>query len=1371
MRLCVVVLAGALAFLPTASADHDTSAPVVSFTLSGTSGTNGWFRSDVTIRWSVLEPEGLTSTTGCEIAKLVTTEGTTSHTCTATSHGGTASSTATLKLDKTLPSVPAGSAARPPDANGWYNRPVVVTFTATDAVSGIASCAGSSYGGPDSATASAHGSCTDLAGNTSSGTLSLQYDASPPSATAAASRAPDANGWYRAPLTISFAQAPGDVSGAGTCSSAVGYSGPDAATISRAGTCTDRAGNTSSPVALEFRYDSTPPAATAAASRAPDANGWYNHAVTVSFAQAPGDLSGPGSCSPAVTYSGPDAAAVSRAGSCTDRAGNTGSPASLALKYDATPPSASGSLARGPDRNGWYNHPVGLDVTGADVTSGVASCTSPTYAGPDGASRTVSGTCTDRAGNPSAPATATLKYDATPPGAAASASRAPDANGWYRAPLTISFAAAGSDVSGADTCSGPVTYSGPDDASASRAGTCTDNAGNTSGPAALAFKYDATPPTAVAAADRPPNANGWYRQPVTVSFAQAAGDLSGPGSCTAPASYSGPDAAAASRSGTCTDRAGNTSVPTALAFKYDATPPTASASLARAPDRNGWYNRPVGLTVTGSDATSGLASCSTPTYAGPDGAARAVSGTCTDLAGNVSPPAGASLDYDATAPTAVAAASRPPDSSGWYNHALAIAFSQAAGDASGPDTCTAPVTYSGPDDAEVSRSGACTDRAGNTSSPVTLAFKYDSTPPSATGALARPPDANGWYNHPVALGVTGSDATSGIASCAGPSYAGPDGPAQTIGGSCTDRAGNTNAAVAATLKYDATPPTASGSLARGPDANGWYNHAVSFALTGSDATSGVGNCGGGYAGPDGADRQAAGTCTDVAGNVSAPVRATIDYDATPPTATASFARPPDANGWYNRPVAVALTGSDATSGLATCAGATYDGPDGAARQVGGGCTDEAGNTGTAGATLDYDATPPTTTAVPDRGDGGWYREPVTVSFVGADPASGVAGCTAPADYAGPDTSGVALGGSCTDVAGNTSSAAFTVRYDTTSPSVSAGLARAPDGNGWYNRPVAVVASGADAASGLASCTTPGYGGPDSAGVVLTTTCRDNAGNSAAASVSLKYDATAPTVTASADRPPDGAGWYRRALTVSFAATDATSGIESCAAPVRYAGPDRANGLVGGTCRDHAGNTGEGVHAFRYDGTAPALGRLAVRMVKGAATLSWQRSRDAVSVQLTRTPGRNRARSSVVYRGRGTSFADRSVRAGVRYRYELRAADAAGNVARSTVSVRARPPLYRPAAGAVVRGRLTLGWEAVAGARFYNVQLLRGGRKILSAWPKQPTLRVPDGWTFGGERRRLEAGVYTWWVWAARGTRAQPRYGRPLGSSTFTVPRR
>ena len=70
----------------------------------------------------------------------------------------------------------------------------------------------------------------------------------------------------------------------------------------------------------------------------------------------------------------------------------------------------------------------------------------------------------------------------------------------------------------------------------------------------------------------------------------------------------------------------------------------------------------------------------------------------------------------------------------------------------------------------------------------------------------------------------------------------------------------------ATIKYDATAPTAIRRAGARPGQNGWYNHAVTFDLTGTDATSGIDSCGGGYSGPDGTSRQAQGTCTDVAGN-------------------------------------------------------------------------------------------------------------------------------------------------------------------------------------------------------------------------------------------------------------------------------------------------------------------------------------------------------------------------------------------------------------------------------------------------------------------------------------------------------------------------
>ena len=73
---------------------------------------------------------------------------------------------------------------------------------------------------------------------------------------------------------------------------------------------------------------------------------------------------------------------------------------------------------------------------------------------------------------------------------------------------------------------------------------------------------------------------------------------------------------------------------------------------------------------------------------------------------------------------------------------------------------------------------------------------------------------------------------------------------------------------------------------------------------------------------------------------------------------------------------------------------------------------------------------------------------------------------------------------------------------------------------------------------------------------------------------------------SGSRDPDSNGWYNHALSVSFAGTDATSGLDSCVPPQDYSGPDSPNASVSGSCVDHAGNTSVVAFGLSYDSTAP-----------------------------------------------------------------------------------------------------------------------------------------------------------------------------------------
>src|SRR5919108_489735 len=1119
--------------------------------------------------------------------------------------------------------------------------------------------------------------------------------------------------------------------------------------------------------------DPTPPVVTPVVSGTLGSAGWYTSNVTVNWSVVDSE-------SIILSTSGCNTVTLNPNTTGTEltcRAESDGgvSTVSKTFKIDKTPPSATATPSRGVDANGWYNHALNVGFTGSDGTSGLDSCSpAATYAGPDTLGTSVSGTCRDKAGN-TAPASLALKYDATAPGATGSA-RAPDANGWHNHAVTVTFQ--GSDgMSGIDACT-QVTYAGPDDPSVALTGTCVDRAGNRSSSSVFTLKYDETDPVATATASRVPNPSGWYTSPLSVSFA-ATDAMSGLESCDVPKSYSGPDSAGTSVSGACPHRAGNVATPS-VSLRYDATAPQATATPGRAADANGWYNHSLAVSFSGTDATSGIDSCdAAKTYAGPDTTSASVSGSCRDRAGN-STASSLSLRYDATGPQATASPSRQPNANGWYNAPLTVDFAATDG-TSGVDSCPAPKSYAGPDNAAASVSGTCLDRAGN-GAVAAFSLKYDATAPTTTATPARQPNGNGWYNAPLSVSFAATDTTSTVDSCdAAKTYAGPDSSSTSVTGSCKDKAGNLGAASYA-LKYDATAPTATAS--RPPNGNGWYNAPLSVDFTAADATSTVESCDADktYSGPDAASATVTGSCTDKAGNAAAASLA-LKYDATAPVTTATPARQANANGWYSAPVSVSFAATDATSTVDSCdtaksysgpdsatAGVSgtcrdYAGPDTASTSVSGSCRDRAGNQGTATTFgFKYDATAPEVTGAvparnPDRAD--WYNHPVAFAVQGVAATSGLDACPI-ATYAGPDGADASIAAECIDNAGNTGARPFPLRYDATGPTASARGDRPPDANGWYNRPLTVSFAGADAVSGLESCDGPkAYDGPDSAQASVGGTCLDRAGNVGVAPLAVGYDATAPAVTGvQPSRPPDANGWYNRPLNVRFQGSDATSAIDSCT-EASYGGPDAAQASVSGSCRDRAGNTSSpAAFALRYDSTAPTIGGVTAKAGNAEVALTWTTSDDAVRVELRRS-------GVLVYRGSGTSYRDRRLRNGIRYRYELSAYDEAGNAATSGTTARPTAPLYAPPAGAVVSAPPRLAWAAVEGATYYNVQILRRGR-ILSAWPKGTSFRMRRTWTYAGRRYHLTRGRYRWFVRPGYGRRSAKRFGSLLGSSSFVV---
>jgi hypothetical protein len=84
------------------------------------------------------------------------------------------------------------------------------------------------------------------------------------------------------------------------------------------------------------------------------------------------------------------------------------------IHVETSTPTAFGAPTRSPDSNGWYNHPVEVAFHGTSF-SGIASCTTATYAGPDTPNATLNGNCRDNAGKTAAATSPPFQYDASPP--------------------------------------------------------------------------------------------------------------------------------------------------------------------------------------------------------------------------------------------------------------------------------------------------------------------------------------------------------------------------------------------------------------------------------------------------------------------------------------------------------------------------------------------------------------------------------------------------------------------------------------------------------------------------------------------------------------------------------------------------------------------------------------------------------------------------------------------------------------------------------------------------------------------------------------------------------------------------------------------
>ncbi len=600
-----------------------------------------------------------------------------------------------------------------------------------------------------------------------------------------------------------------------------------------------------------FWYDSQQPSSTATLAPLPAPSGWYTSTVNVAFTATDG-IDGSGV---KAVYSQMDAGpweildtrviategVHSLARYAQDQAGNVEPTVNITVPVDFTPPSITLTPARLPQPTGWYTAAVSLTLTANDAISAPATAFYQLDGGAWQSGTQIQLDASgahqlayygqDGAGNRSAVQTFDVPLDVQPPATAYLIEGTLGQNNWYTSPVTVTLVAT-DDASGVATTyyrinAGAWQTAPPEQAqfALSENGIYTvsfysvDKAGNIESSFPVEIKLDQNAPAAPTAVTTAPEA--WSRtNSFTVQWANPT-DLSGITGVyyrldtepTGPADgellpatnritgLSVPDEGAHRLYLWLRDGAGNADPRNrALAplLRYDATPPTTTHTVEGLAGEDGWYRSPLTVSLTAEDAHSGVMQLRYRLNGGEWVTTTAANAQLTldmpgkyslqyaaeDVAGNIETVKQVTLRFDPDAPPAPLNLTAGP--SGWQQeNAFYLAW-------------RAPLDQSG--------------IAG-------VYVRFDSPP---TG----PTDGTFYAASELLLNLSV-----------------PGEGQHTVYAWLRDGAGNadhrTAVALPDALWYDATSPVTTVSKSGTLGARGWYVGPVTFALSATDATSGL----------------------------------------------------------------------------------------------------------------------------------------------------------------------------------------------------------------------------------------------------------------------------------------------------------------------------------------------------------------------------------------------------------------------------------------------------------------------------------------------------------------------------------------------------
>ena len=335
--------------------------------------------------------------------------------------------------------------------NGWYRSDVDINWSVSDPDSNINNTTGCDDSTQNSDAANAQYICNALSdGGSSSESVFIKKDATPPSITPVVTGTLGTNGWFVSPFTLSF-NCSDTLSGIASCEpsgvQSMTQEGLEQNITARA---VDNAGN-SATLTQEIKLDTTPPYITASKALA-NAYGWYRSDVSIDFT-CNDDISGIAQCpvSKIISSEGENqiisAVTQDNAGLSTTK--------ELNVSIDKTPPTLNLNIEPTASSFGWYRQFVSVTPECHDALSGVLECPEVLYFRHEGANQTQSLQVSDLAGNSKTQSVPMINIDMQAPSISATISPLANADGLRALPVTISFTCNDS-LSGIASCPQPV---------------------------------------------------------------------------------------------------------------------------------------------------------------------------------------------------------------------------------------------------------------------------------------------------------------------------------------------------------------------------------------------------------------------------------------------------------------------------------------------------------------------------------------------------------------------------------------------------------------------------------------------------------------------------------------------------------------------------------------------------------------------------------------------------------------------------------------------------------------------------------------------------------------------------------------------------